>query len=270
MIRTRDFAIFLLAVLLLLAGIASTVARDSTSAAVDMVDGAQLQGAATLIDEYTVEESFEADEALSAAERLADMRERVAIYRANNRIDTDQFVVREGEPEPIVSAVEAGTTTGPTAGVVQYCNSEQQFAGYWPAGVSIEEVEGARLVIDHDRIEADSDADMIESGMIDGEVLLQLPLSQQPAGVPSCLQHDAVGVARDGSLIRNSDYEAYGFFGSDTIVGYALDGFPIYGRDDTATTDACGGADTAAGYGYVLQSDRASVLNCFSGRPASL
>lgn len=271
MIRTRDFLVFVLTVLFLIGGIAITIVLDNTSRVVSTVDQGQLLSAARLVEHYRVAEA-DIEDQTSTTERLAAMRERVEQYRAAGSFDRDRFVVREGEPEPIGGFASATTSPDDDAasvsGVVQQCPHYRSFAGMWPAPVVIEEHEGARLVI-HRHPDID-DVSPMEESLLRGEILLQLPTMRQPVGQPSCVASDVVGVARDGSLIRNNEYQAYGFFGADTVVGYALDGFPIYGRNDVAQTDQCGGGMGVAGYGYILKSDRPAVLNCFSGRPVSI
>jgi hypothetical protein len=64
-------------------------------------------------------------------------------------------------------------------------------------------------------------------------VVLQLPLPFGPQG-KTCLSYDVVGVALDGSLIRNNEHSLYQVFGSETLIGYALDGFPIYGLNKSS------------------------------------
>jgi len=271
MIRTRDFLIFIVIVLLLLSGIATSLVRDSGVVIDDMLSDSQLLGAAVMIDEYEViVPDEETTEITSSEERLASMRERVRAYRAENDTTNERFVVREGEPERALTVTQEEETGEPeTSGPIRRCGSYQQFAAFWPPQVVIEEHEGARLAIAPDPLSEDP-ATEAETALFSGEVLAQLPIPRQPSGSPTCVSMDVVGIAMDGSLIRNNEYQAYGFFGADTVVGFALDGFPIYGRDDMVETDQCGGAVGTMGYGYILQSDRPAVLNCFSGRPIAI
>jgi hypothetical protein len=101
------------------------------------------------------------------------------------------------------------------------------------------------------------------------EVVLQLPHRLFATGANACLSTDIVGIALDGSLIRNSDYTAYRVFGSETLIGYALDGYAIYGTG-TFATDACGGSDVGGEYSYYLSPDREGVIGCFNATPVSL
>jgi hypothetical protein len=78
-----------------------------------------------------------------------------------------------------------------------------------------------------------------------------------------------VGIARDGSLIRNSDAELYAVFGPEVLIGYLLDGFPLYGASNLPT-DACGGAEIGGSYRYYLSPKRDWVISCFTAAPGSL
>jgi hypothetical protein len=71
-------------------------------------------------------------------------------------------------------------------------------------------------------------------------------------------------------LIRNDEVNLYGLFSANTVVGYALDGFPIYGAAADRTTDQCGGAVGDSGYGYMINSERDFIVACFRARPVEL
>ena len=102
------------------------------------------------------------------------------------------------------------------------------------------------------------------------EVVIQLPLRSVPLGTASCLPTDVVGIAKDGSLIRNSEVTLYAVFGADTLIGYALDGFPIYGARSGVALDECGGTGAIGQYRYYLEAERGYILNCFASEPISI
>ena len=87
--------------------------------------------------------------------------------------------------------------------------------------------------------------------------------------MPTCLYSDVVGIAQDGSLIRNNEVGLYSVFGSDTLIGYALDGFPIYGKIKESG-DKCGGSVVNGQYRYSLSDQREFILNCFSAPPVRM
>jgi hypothetical protein len=82
---------------------------------------------------------------------------------------------------------------------------------------------------------------------------------------PTCLPHEVVGIARDGSLIRNDEAALYGIFDDTVLIGYALDGFPIYGQTVDRPLDQCGGAMVDGSYRYYLSEERDHVLGCYRG-----
>jgi hypothetical protein len=78
-----------------------------------------------------------------------------------------------------------------------------------------------------------------------------------------------IGITIGGSLIRNNEVGVYGVFGGDTLVGYALDGFPIYGTSGQKT-DICGGGMIGGQYRYMISSSRGTIINCFAGTPVAI
>jgi len=139
------------------------------------------------------------------------------------------------------------------------CAVYQPYTTFWDArDLTLVESEGARILT----------RGIISSTTIP-EVLLQLSAIPTPIGNPSCLSSDVIGIANDGSLIRNDEVGLYSIFSSETLIGYALDGFPIYGAG-SAEVDACGGLSTASGYAYQLSPDRDTIINCFAATPVLL
>ena len=100
--------------------------------------------------------------------------------------------------------------------------------------------------------------------------IFSLPLRSTPLAFTSCIKDDIVAVSQTGVIIRNSDYIKYQGSGEATLIGYTLDGFPLYGRTNSITTDACGGAMIDGGYRYYLSAERKGVLGCFAGIPVAL
>lgn len=99
--------------------------------------------------------------------------------------------------------------------------------------------------------------------------ILQLPAKHSPASNPHCLTSDVIGIANDGSLIRNDELSLYGIFTNETRVGYALDGLPIYGTGKERG-DICGGRLVGGQYRYELSSDRLEIIKCFAATPIEL
>lgn len=142
---------------------------------------------------------------------------------------------------------------------IQKCVHYAPYQGAWnPSGLLFEVVEGARLVY------RPGVSDI--SGALTKDVVVQLPLLAWPESEKSCLATDVVGIASKGSLIRNDENKLYSIFSETTLLGYALDGFPIYGLSERET-DECGGAMVFGEYRYFLSLERSGVIGCFSGNP---
>ena len=266
MIRTREFLLFFATAGLLLVAITVTW--------VSGIDRAGPQAAQVSLPEpeesteFTVADSEFEDRRDTAAE-IASMRERIAAFRDNGGVDTDRFVVADEPVRPSRPTTTAATSSVAT-GSVEQCSTYSAFSGAWPRDVRVEEREGARLVYVAESVPAT--AASATSTPVDEteQILLQLPVHTSPRIGEYCVESDVVGVAQDGSLIRNSEYDLYGVFTDETTVGYALDGYPIFGRNDSVAVDECGGAVVNGEYGYVLQSDRESVVQCFRSQPVAL
>ena len=127
-------------------------------------------------------------------------------------------------------------------------------ASAWPAsGVEQSLVEGARLFKDSS-----------------GEILLQLPLTPIKQGGATCVSQNVIGVGVDGSLLTNDGVKVRNYAPLQ-LIGYALDGFPIYGpRLDDIPLDGCGGIDGATGYQYHVRNAEDFILACYSGIPVNL
>ncbi len=202
--------------------------------------------------------------AVVASKTLPDRDARLKAWREEiGRIDFNETISAPVEESVTETAVVSPTeTTDP-----QYCPNYPTGAPSWPnAGVKLVVVEGARLVFTE--VPALVVASSTEASAPVKNVLLQLPLSSFPSKNQSCIASEVIGVATDGSLIRNTETKLYSVFGAETLIGYALDGFPIYGTGEVAT-DRCGGIMIAGEYRYILSKERAGMLNCFAGSPAT-
>lgn len=253
MFRTRDFLLIFGAVVFLLVAIGTTLfsqqaGTEEQAAAIQFSEGTDTAYVAVLPDAPS----------LSRDERVADMRRKIA--------EAGELVIAAPEVGDTVTEATDTETETPIDTVskpaIQKCPVYNPYQGNWsPQGITMEASEGARVVY---RV-AQAVAPLTEGSK---EVLLQLPLYPM-AGAPTCVGSDVVGIAQDGSLIRNHEVGLYGVFGENTLIGYALDGFPIYGTSEQ-NTDACGGSLAAGGYRYYLSDTREMILHCFMAAPVRL
>jgi hypothetical protein len=270
MIRTRDFLLFLCTVFFLFSGIAATVVTDVVGLAggqagtVILSDPAQLPPPVEQVG-AVVSESPEIDREAN----LLAMREQIAALNLTSSPVT--------ETPPDLSG-DDNQDAAPRDGVagLQECSTYSEVAWADMPGVQFRVVEGARILYRPipapltPAVVATSGSSTTPTPVAPSEVVLaQLPLREQPMLSPTCIPHDVVGVALDGSLIRNGEAALYAVFGADTLVGYALDGFPIYGVSGLPVDD-CGGATVGGAYRYYLNAERETVLNCYAAVPVGL
>jgi hypothetical protein len=227
MFRTRDFILLFSAAVFLVVGIGVTALAEyqagrSHSAAVLFAEVSE--------QEFTAE--LQSTEPPSREARLSEMRDKIAA-QGEVAVDMPEMIAAVVESESTAGAEEVTEEPESVASLMK-CPGYAAYQGSWsPQGVQFAVAEGARVVT----------RTVVGGAPEAAEVLLQLPLYPF-AGTPSCLRTDVVGIAQDGSLIKNNEVGLYGVFGEHTLIGYALDGFPLYGTTNLAT-DACGGAVVA-------------------------
>lgn len=269
MFRTRDFILVFTTVVFLLTAIGATIWKQGTSVS-DISEDIQF---VTEPDAEYVAEIYE-PQTISREEKLAEMRRKIAegesitmsapeiIVEADEQDQENTDEVEESEIEEVPSSP-------------QLCSGYTTYSGLWPAkGIVIEEIEGVRVFYKELETQPQSlmqnpKASSSHEVVVQKEVLLQLPINPYIMPTGTCLKTDVVGIAQDGSLIRNNEAGLYGVFGSNTLIGYALDGFPIYGVGDI-TLDECGGNYVNGQYRYYLSAERDVVLNCFFSTPVNI
>lgn len=258
MFRTRDFVLIFVTIVFLLVAIGVTVLKqDSNSIATNK--------SLLLVDNLDKEYSAAVDisSSLSREDRLVAMRKKIA--------DGGEIFISAPEPavEEDAEVEEVSVEQEPVA--VQQCPGYREFSDLWKVdGILFDVVEGYRILYrEVESIPVYNASGTSYTGDTKREVLLQLPVRIAPTSNVSCLSTNVVGVAQDGSLIRNNETGLYGVFGSNTLVGYALDGFPIFGVSNRPS-DKCGGHMENGQYGYYLSDERDVILNCFSATPTSI
>jgi hypothetical protein len=258
MMRTRDFAVMMTVMAFLVVAISATWTAGISGI------GSLDTRAAVLVSQSDQEYSAIVAEpgGTSRADRLASLREKVARTRSIAAFEP------EPEAEEVTVVIETDTED----------QGEQRCVGYarksipWSSdGVTIQEVEGARLVF------TETISPVLEAGTSTvpvvtptRSIVAQLPLKSSPNQSSACIPSDVVGISQVGSLIRNNEMIAYQGRGPESLIGYALDGFPIYGILPGAETDSCGGRYVNGQYRYQLSSERDTLIDCFAGTPITL
>lgn len=268
MIRTRDFLLFAVALLFLLSGIAFTVAIDRSS------DARTLSANIALLSNEAPTVAPE-KAGMDRASNIADLRARLA--RGEGVISAGPPVFESVDTKKVeATSVEENpdAQTPETTSSVYSCPIETPYdsaIANWPrlGSVDIEVVEGARLVstVREEVVTVGSSTIATTSR----EVLIQLPVSPFRGVGRSCIDNKVIGIALDGTLIRNDETWRFRSISPESVIGYARDGFPIYGPGvDEAQLDGCGGYDNGIGYRYHLRENELFILGCFSATPQPL
>lgn len=249
MIRTRDFLLVASVVTFLVVGIGATLTTRHFSGFFPSEEPVQFVTEETGEQEALVVD----DESGSRDIRLSNLRKKIA--------EGAELFIYDTELESDLTEEEQETAaTG-----IQYCDSYTTYITPWdPNNLSFREVEGTRALY---RTTLNA-AIATGSATTKEELVTYLPIPSGVSAVPSCISSDVVGLTASGALIRNNA-ALYSNYSEQTFIGYALDGFPIYGPT-TADTDVCGGKLTNGLYGYHVSLDNHAVLSCFSAAPISL
>ena len=252
MIRTRDLLILLLVLVLL-----SLVILVTTSG--KRLGGDNLAGLSYQDNDFvesrsdTKPQAFWEEATPDYDQRLALWREKIKRYPDIGKVlEDDDIVMATAAVKDVAINSEDEVIENSETGV-SLCVNYHPADIYWPY---------SNVTVTHD-------GNKVSYGSELG-LLLEINKRSISAGGKQCLGQDVVGVALDGSLIRNGEYGLYGVFGESTQIGYALDGYPIYGLNNSQPTDACGGATVDGSYRYYLSSSRPGVLGCFTATPVTL
>lgn len=220
----------------------------------------ELRPSNDVIEEYTV--------AINHSETSRD----ATIAALKDKIAKNNSVIKA--PESIVAVTEEDSSVEEetVSEDILLCTEFRTISSVaWvPQDTYWQQVEGARILYERPFVENKITSTTSSTSVPVNDIArLQLPIISLPVSNPSCIETDVVGIALDGSLIRNTEASLYSVFGAETIIGYALDGFPIYGLGDERS-DKCGGRIVSGQYRYELSSERENVINCYASTPQSL
>lgn len=261
MFRTRDFVLFFTTIIFLVSAIGITILSQVGTEARQNTLLPKETKEITNVDAVVLSSNEEVDTKESRIERLKRKIEESGVV-SYSEPEEDMFV-STGQTED--------NTVLPSEQTVQLCAnySESTFFNWNPTDITVQEVEGVRQYFTTKSVEVASTTASTTDLVVEKTVKLVLPVATMPIGGSTCLSSNIIGVAVDGSLMRNSEVGLYGIFSSETLLGYALDGFPIYGVGQSLT-DECGGRTVGGQYRYELSVDRETLISCYSGTPQTI
>jgi hypothetical protein len=268
MIRTKDLFLFLVTIVFLLVAIGSTVFMQSRDKG--QVGTTSLGLADPTQGEFEVD-VVEGTTSVSRAERLASMRQKIAA-------DADLFIAKstvDARVEEVQSEEGSGSTEETDGLADTECGPAVPYQVEWePANILTKTTEGVRVYYTEQEIAVEvastsgSTTTMVQMTTRQEIPRLQLPLRPVLSENSHCARYDLVAVASDGSLIKNNEYDVYSIFSEQTLIGYALDGWPIYGTTNKEL-DECGGRLDGQSYAYYLEgpAGRERIIECFVSDP---
>lgn len=265
MIRTRDLLIFVAVLFFLGVGIAVTLLLEH---------GMSFSTTGSFsFDPSSVASTTYSAETSNRSKNRDDIITRLRNALALNPSEVEPSPsVEEGEAEEIPDEGES------VADGIQRCSTADDALVYsqsWPlTGVALTTSGGMRNVVltslpNTESVDVNASTTASTSVSTPAtKVLISFP--QTPYGTvnPQCVPSEVVGVTTSGSLMFNSDASFYRGYGQDYLIGYARDGFPIYGYYD-GPVDSCGGYMHQTGYRYTVSPDRDHIIGCFTAPVSS-
>ena len=262
MLRTRNLAV---AVVCVFAGaLGAVVALFDTA----MLGTGQLAaiGRSVTDTEKTFSASLpDTDREFNYDERVRELREKIAGSSLAEYVEAPtETLASASTSEEGVDTVATEADPESVAVVQKRCTLYQAFSRPWDAReVSMQVSEGARIFY-----RAGATATVGSTTTTAKEILARLPIRKSGTGT-FCIPSDVVGITENGYLIYNEDVALFASYGANTLIGYALDGLPIYGAS-SVKTDTCGGAVVGGSYRYVLDRERDTIIGCYASTPIAL
>lgn len=205
--------------------------------------------------------------ALDRAANVARLREKLALDTSTITPEPDTFV----EDIPITET-DAPQAPEWTVNRCLYPDDVLPYVAAWPMNrVRIAVEGGYRLayseeVVATDSLPVGSSTATSQPSETIRTIYLSMPLAPAALPVPSCVPSEVVGVTPSGILLLNSNADIWQNVASESLIGYARDGYPIYGRYD-GEVDECGGYTASTGYRYSIGSARPFMIGCFKATP---
>jgi len=269
MIRTRDLVVFVIVFLCVSTGATITFVRNFSP------NSFNLRG--TILVPVSSSESVITAVAPSTPNNRDNIiaRLREAILHDGTPISTVS-VEEPQKKEEIITTDPQETPVTPTS--LQRCggmDDSLQALTLWPLqDVFVEVREGMRLVEHIEQVVVANSTGQgtttatssIPVSQTQTTPLLRMLLYPPLAVTTTCVPSDSIGVTSTGALMSNNDARLYYSRKSDELLGYARDGFPIYGLYE-GKTDDCGGYLHPEGYRYTISKQRNEILHCFVGVP---
>ncbi len=263
MIRTRDFLLFVTALVFLIMVVFYTV-QTKDQGALSVSD--EVDFSAAEVQDITISGVPKND---SRADRLADLQKKIAA--GEGQLISAPPVFTSVDSPDTVSFDESVVSTGTVASIspVQYCGNAIPHikTNDWP--------NQPRLAVAID-VSVQFDTQLIQKvgsstqSVLVTDVYTTLPIRTIRSNFDSCLPDTTIGVTTNGLPLLNTDAWQYQAVPGGVKIGFARDGFGIYGPiTPKEELDDCGGQYVNGTYQYHV-SNTENIISCFAGIPVDL
>lgn len=264
MVRTRDLFLFVAVLVFLTVAIMTTLwLREGQG----KNDGG---GVPFVSDTASTSAELATTKGIDRAARIADLRAKIAADTSTLALNPSVEGPTVSEAPPEKSELEVDPEV-PSSGPQRCLYPDDTLAKVprWPlSGVSFT-VSGVSRLVNHATVvtppSGTSTAGLSETV---NQVLATLPLVPVAQATPHCLPSEIIGISISGYLLFNSEVRPFRQLSSEMLIGYARDGYPIYGPYQ-GELDECGGYQAPTGYRYSLSPERNYILGCFTASPTN-
>jgi hypothetical protein len=187
-----------------------------------------------------------------------------ASNRETNREETEVVSIATEVPNATSSSLQVLTcdTTEDSASVMSL----------WPrSSVTIVVQDGVRSVVYESESSAVASStattSLLQPPAVVTKTLVRMEMYPNKQPSATCVAGDIIGVTISGALLSNSDAQFYRQSSVDQLLGYAKDGFPVYGLY-AGEVDSCGGYMHPEGYRYTIREGSSFILGCYAGIPS--
>ena len=259
MLRTRNFALYIAVIIFLVFGISATLLwygiseRDESQSVIDFNEGQeQIMVSSVLSDDNRVDTIARLKSKLAAGE--------------GDIVSAPPALTSVDDVPPTDADTEVSSTSTRQILRCGTADSDSLFKDWPKSKIDLTTTASERVFTYSHKVEVVQGSSTVMSATT--TTLLSLPIVYTRLAEDSCINSNIIGVTTSGALLPNFQAALYLGQSQYTLVGYALDGFPIYGPIvDESSLDNCGGEATATGYQYHVRAADEFIIGCYAGKP---
>ncbi len=250
MIRTRDFLLFVVSFIFIVVGIGTTLFWQQNQEGVGEIKPVEFSNA-EVITEGVLNKSNEEKQSIIAYFKQKILAGEGDVPAGEPTFTSVDDISEELPPPDVDTSLEEEESN-----CVSSINYDAVFRS-WPQVVTMVATDKRSVVVPETSTSSD----------VTFRHILDMPISPNKLANSVCATGAVIGVTPEGRPLYNYQASEFQNAPAGTLVGYALDGFPIYGPNDYLEYDTCGGTSVGSYYQYRVRSGDSNILHCYYGTP---